>query len=246
MATKPNLSEHISLLFELYNRIPQNRVVTAHELLQQLANINIERDIRTIQRNLEILVRYLDVVKDTRDRPYGYRRTPSQLKSFGPREMLLLLLAEEWLVQSFPVEYRSTINSVFSDIHNQKFQQPEARSGQHQPRVHLDTDAVFGNAYSSAFSVIFEQLSIALIETKQLKLTIDNQEHCVEPLGLALLEPTLSLIYRDTRDRQYQHINIESIQNAALSTFTFQYPRNFNLKTYLEGVKTTSGRSLKT
>jgi hypothetical protein len=48
MATKPNLSDHVSLLFELYNRIPRLGRITAVELKQQLTDIGVVRDIRTI------------------------------------------------------------------------------------------------------------------------------------------------------------------------------------------------------
>lgn len=50
MATKPNLSDHVSLLFELHNRIPRLGLVTASELQQQLANIGIKRDIRATDK----------------------------------------------------------------------------------------------------------------------------------------------------------------------------------------------------
>lgn len=128
MATKPYLRDHVSLLFELYNRIPQTHSITAQELQQQHSSIGVERDIRTIQRNLDILVQHLNVAKDTRDRPYGYRREASMLNSFGARETILLAFAEQWLANSFPVEYRAIIHSLFSDVLQQKSQKHDTVS----------------------------------------------------------------------------------------------------------------------
>lgn len=63
MATKPNLSNHVSPLFELYSRIPRLGRITAVELKQQLTDIGVVRDIRTIQRNLDVMVQHLNVYK---------------------------------------------------------------------------------------------------------------------------------------------------------------------------------------
>lgn len=71
---KPSIADGISFVFELYKRIPIRRKITASELQVQLKEINLERDIRTIQRNLDVLAHYFDVEKDTRDKPHGYSR----------------------------------------------------------------------------------------------------------------------------------------------------------------------------
>ncbi|WP_434567652.1 hypothetical protein QFW85_26730 [Vibrio chagasii] len=194
MATKPNLRGHVSLLFELYNRIPQTHSITAQELQQQLSSIGVERDIRTIQRNLDILVQHLNVAKDTRDRPYGYRREASMLNSFGARETILLAFAEQWLANSFPVEYRAIIHSLFSEVLQQKSQKHDTVSL--QDLVYVKESWISNISYTPIFSSVFELICKAMIDTNQLKVELPDGQHTIEPLGLVITEQELSVITR--------------------------------------------------
>jgi len=239
MATKPNLNDHVSLLFALYNRIPRLGKITALELQKQLECIGLKRDIRTIQRNLDILVQHLNVEKDSRDKPYGYHRDTLPVKTFGPRESMLLHLAEAWLTKSFPVEYKATINSIFSEIHSLKTQtNSHNKSGQ---RIYSEVTAEpLITEYSSKFNAVFEQLTYGIIRQQVVYLTIKEENLRTEPLGLFIADNRLSVIFKlSTND--FQHIEIEKIQDASLSTFNFEYPKNFNLSLYQkqEGFKSS-------
>lgn len=69
MSKKSSTQESLVLSFEILKRIPKSYKVTAKELL----NIGIERDLRTIQRNLEMLCEHFDIIRDERSKPYGYK-----------------------------------------------------------------------------------------------------------------------------------------------------------------------------
>lgn len=230
MATKPSLSDHVSLLFELYNRIPRLGRITAVELKQQLTDIGVVRDIRTIQRNLDIMVQHLNVYKDTRDRPYGYHRATLPIKTFGSRESMLLHLAEGWLTQSFPIEYKSIINSIFTEIHQVKTQSTAIQKDNQQPYSDVEAQPLIKD-YSTKFNAVFEQLTQGVIQQQIVKIIIDNQELSIEPLSLWIHDNTLYVVFRSP-DNEYQHIEIEKIQDANLSTFNFKYPEDFNLNEY--------------
>ena len=230
MATKPNLSDHVSLLFELYNRIPRLGRITAVELKQQLTDIGVVRDIRTIQRNLDIMVQHLKVYKDTRDRPYGYHRAALPIKTFGSRESMLLHLAENWLIQSFPIEYKSIINSIFTEIHQVKTQPTAIQKDDLQPYSDVQAQPLIKD-YSTKFNAVFEQLTHGIIQQQIVSIVIDENELSIEPLSLWIHDNTLYVVFR-CPDNEYQHIEIEKIQNASLSTFNFKYPNDFNLNKY--------------
>ncbi|MDF5056383.1 hypothetical protein P3593_11645 [Vibrio parahaemolyticus] len=232
MATKPNLRDHVSLLFELYNRIPQTHSIAAQELQQQLSSIGIERDIRTIQRNLDILVQHLNVSKDTRDRPYGYRREASTLNSFGERETILLAFAEQWLTNTFPVEYRAIIHSIFNDIQQQKSQRHDTMPL--QELLYVDESLIPNISYTPVFSSAFELICKALMNTNQLKVELPGGQQNIEPLGLAITEQGLTVVYQEAESSQVKHADVSDITNADLSTFDFKRPKEFSIKAYIK------------
>lgn len=113
--TKPSTADHIRFAFELYKRIPQSRKVTAQELKRSLDEAGLVRDIRTIQRNLDVVTRYFDVEKDTRDKPYGYSRRSNQKRTLAAREAIILALAEQNLKEILPAELVGAIATTFTE-----------------------------------------------------------------------------------------------------------------------------------
>ncbi|HNQ10664.1 MAG TPA: WYL domain-containing protein, partial [Giesbergeria sp.] len=73
MAQRPDTLDTALLMLELLRRIPRGRKITTSELHQQLKGAGFERDLRTIQRQLEILSEHFDIERDERSKPYGYR-----------------------------------------------------------------------------------------------------------------------------------------------------------------------------
>lgn len=237
MATKPNLNEHVSLIFELYNRIPHSRKITAKELQAQLADVGVNRDIRTIQRNLDVMVLHLSINKDTRDRPYGYHRNTLPIKTFGPRESILLNLAEGWLLKSFPLEYQATINSVFTEIHHLKTQ-PSSITHHRQPLVDIKTPNLLSQDYSPQFNAVFDQLAHGIVQRNIVKITLNQQELSIEPLSIQAHDHSLLIVYR-LPNGEYKQIEIEQIERATLSTFHFEYPDDLNFSLLSNNYKPT-------
>ena len=106
MTRRPDALETARLALELLRRIPRGRKVTASELHEQLREAGIERDLRTIQRQLDMLSQKFDIERDDRNKPYGYRwldhATGLSIPNLTPQESLLLLLAEEHLRHLLP------------------------------------------------------------------------------------------------------------------------------------------------
>ncbi|MDD9173772.1 hypothetical protein ERW49_18115 [Aliivibrio finisterrensis] len=225
---KSNTQEHLSLILELYCRIPQGRKTTAQLLQKELALAGIERDIRTIQRNLELISNYFDVDKDTRDKPYGYSRKLHQKMVLGLRESIILGLAEVYLRAALPNELSSVIDSAFIQIKNSSISTlPPLLSTR---KVHADID-ISSHLQSVQLYSIFERICLAL--TCQRLITIKKHNHSihknVEPLGLILTNTELYLIYRT---EAIKHMPISHIHTIDVSTFLFDYPDGFNLESY--------------
>lgn len=73
MAKRSNTVETVRLAIELLRRIPRIGMVTAAELHRQLADAGIDRDLRTIQRQLKLLSEHFDIERGERGLTYGYR-----------------------------------------------------------------------------------------------------------------------------------------------------------------------------
>lgn len=63
MSSRSSNNEVASLSLEILKRIPKKRKITAKEIQEQLSSSGIERSLRTIQRNLDMLSRDFDMGK---------------------------------------------------------------------------------------------------------------------------------------------------------------------------------------
>lgn len=97
MAKRPDTKETVLLAVELLRRIPRNRKVSASELLEQVAPLNL--DIRTIQRQMAMLSEHFDIERDETNKPYGYKWKENAkglaLPMLSEQDSLLLTLAEQ-------------------------------------------------------------------------------------------------------------------------------------------------------
>ncbi|PSV24148.1 hypothetical protein [Photobacterium kishitanii] len=225
---KPTTREHISLALELYNRIPQGRKVTAQMLQEELRQSGIERDIRTIQRNLDLIVTYFNVDKDTRDKPYGYSRHLQSKFVLGPREHIILGLAESYLRSVLPQALSAVIDSTFIQI--QTLTLSTFIPFHISSKVHVGID-LHTQMQCPQFNSVFERICLAL--AYQRVITIEDKyftrQSNIQPLGLVLADTELYLIYQQQEEK---HIAVNHIHAIEVSTFTFDYPTNFNLVGY--------------
>lgn len=117
MTKRPDTLETVRLALELLRRIPRNSKVSASELHEQLSSIGIERDLRTIQRQLENLSEHFDIERDDRNKPYGYRWMERSrglgLPILSEQESLLLTLAEQHLKNLLPESLMKSMSSFF-------------------------------------------------------------------------------------------------------------------------------------
>ena len=242
MAKRPDTFDTVRLAVELLRRIPRNRKVTASELHRQLKDSGIERDLRTIQRQLDMLSKNLaDIERDDRAKPYGYRWLENAggfaVPSLTPQESLLLRLAEEHLKNILPARLTKSMEGFFSQARRNLGTESNARlerewSG--KVRVVATSQPLLP---PKILPVVFDVVSEALFKNHWLHLDYQNSAGNrstvdVMPLGLAQQGPRLYLVCRYRGFDNERSLALHRILSAEMSTMTFERPKDFDLKKY--------------
>lgn len=241
MAKRSDTLETVLLAVELLRRIPRGRKVTASELHLQLKDAGIERDLRTIQRQLEMLSEHFEIERDDRSKPYGYRWL-EQAKALAvpnltPQESLLLQLAEEHLKNLLPTRLMKSMEVFFSQARRNLGPESNARLEREWPskvRVVATSQPLLPPKIGPG---VFEIVSEALFSNRWLRLDYRNsggKRNKVEvmPLGLVQQGPRLYLVCRYQGYDNERNLALHRILSAEISTMTFDRPKEFNLKKY--------------
>lgn len=236
--SKPTTHEQMLFAFELYHRIPRGRKVTAQDLKLELENAGIRRDIRTIQRNLDVVVQYLGVDKDTSSKPYGYSKRFTSYLGFNASEMVLLALAEKTLLSSFSKQTSPAIQRAFQMLREQS---PITLKFKSETQLQEKVAVLQPPKSIRDFSLnVLESLSYALCYqyNVNLSLTSKQQTFKVKPLGILQLADELVLVAEHQEGGINTH-KLSDIQSLEVSTFQFEYPKNFNLSRYIPDLTTS-------
>lgn len=241
MAKRSDTLETVLLAVELLRRIPRGRKVTASELHRQLKDAGIDRDLRTIQRQLEMLSAHFEIERDDRSKPYGYRWL-EQAKALAvpnltPQEALLLQLAEEHLKNLLPTRLMKSMEGFFSQARRNLGPDSSARLEREWPgkvRVVATSQPLLPPKIVQG---VFEVVSEALYSNRWLHLDYRNsggKQSKVEvmPLGLVQQGPRLYLVCRYRGYDNERNLALHRILSAEMSTLTFDRPKDFNLKKY--------------
>lgn len=128
MATRPKNLETTRLTIELLRRIPRNRWITADTLRQELVAAGIDRTIRTVQRQLELVVESFDIECDSTSKPHGYRWkncSPGlSLQVMTEQESLLLMLAQQHLRNLLPTRLMKSMEGFFEQAQRKRLALP--------------------------------------------------------------------------------------------------------------------------
>ena len=241
MAKRSDTLETVKLAVELLRRIPRGRKVTASELHEQLQHAGIERELRTIQRQLEMLSEHFEIERDDSSKPYGYRWL-EQAKALAvpnltPQESLLLQLAEEHLKNLLPPRLMKSMDAFFSQARRNLGSESSARLEREWPgkvRVVATSQPLLPPKIVSG---VFEAVSEALYANRWLTLDYQNsagkrRSITVMPLGLAQQGPRLYLVCRFDGFNNERSLALHRIRKADASTLTFERPAEFDLQKY--------------
>lgn len=241
MANRPDTLETALLAIELLRRIPRGRKVTAGELHGQLKDAGINRELRTIQRQLEMLSEHFEIERDDRSKPYGYRWLEQakglSLPNLTPQESLLLRLAEEHLKNLLPVRLMKSMEGFFAQARRNLGPESNAkleREWASKVRVVSTGQPLLPPKIAPG---VFEIVSEALYSNRWLNLDYRNaggkrSKIEVMPLGLAQQGPRIYLVCRYRGYDNERSLALHRILSAEASAFIFERPKEFDLQKY--------------
>ncbi len=241
MTKRSDTIETALLAVELLRRIPRGRKVTATELHRQLKDAGIDRDLRTIQRQLQILAKHFDIERDDRSKPYGYRWLDRAqglaVPNLTPQESLLLLLAEEHLRNLLPARLMKSMEGFFRQARRNLDPNASPRLERDWPgkvRVVATSQPLLPPKIAPG---VFETVSEALFLNRWLHVDYRNSsgrrsKADVMPLGLVQQGPRLYLVCRWRGYDNERNLALHRILSAEMSTLTFDRPREFDLGKY--------------
>lgn len=241
MTKRSDTKETVLLALELLRRIPRNRKISTAELHEQLAGLGIERDIRTIQRQMEMLSEHFDIERDDRNKPYGYkwkeRAEGLALPMLTEQESLLLTLAEQYLRNLLPSGLTKSMEGFFVQARTNLGPQGNTRREREwlsKVRVVSTTQPLLPPKIGPG---VFEEVSNALFGNRWLKLKYKNMagklsDSEVMPLGLAQQGTRLYLVCRYRNYENERSLALHRIISAKASTLTFERPKEFDLQKY--------------
>lgn len=239
MAKRPDTRETVLLALELLKRIPKSRKVSARELQEQLPH-DLARDLRTVQRQLDMLANAFDIERDESSKPYGYRwkeRSPGlSMPSLTEQESLLLSLAEEHLRNLLPASLMKSMEGFFSQgRRNLNPFGPASREREWLGKVRVvrETQPLLP---PRVIPQVFETVSNALFANRWLALDYRNAANKrasidVMPLGLAQQGPRLYLVCRFDGFNNERSLALHRISRATTGG-EFARPKTFDLRAY--------------
>jgi predicted DNA-binding transcriptional regulator YafY len=215
--------------------------VSAAELHEQLIGLGVDRDIRTVQRQLEMLSQHFDIERDDRNKPYGYkwkeRAQGLALPMLSEQESLLLTLAEQHLRNLLPSSLMRSMEGFFIQARTNLSPQANAKREREwlsKVRVVSTTQPLLPPKIVPG---VFEEVSNALYGNRWLRLDYKNATKKtsnieVMPLGLAQQGPRLYLVCRYRGYENERSLAVHRIQSAEALSFTFVRPKEFDLQKY--------------
>ena len=241
MPKRPDTKETVLLALELLRRIPRNRKISATELHQQISASGIERDLRTVQRQLEMLSEHFDIERDDSSKPYGYRwKEGAQglaLPVLSEQESLLLTLAAQHLRNLLPASLTKSMSNFFTQARSNigsRGNTKRAREWLSKVRVVSTTQPLLPPTIKPG---VFEEVSNALFNNRWLSVAYKNARDKqttadVMPLGLAQQGPSLYLVCRYRDYDNERSLALHRMLSAKASTLTFERPKGFDLQQY--------------
>lgn len=102
----------------LLDMIPKVGKISTTEIKERLAALGYERDVRSIQRQMEALCEKFQIDRDDSSKPYGYKWNRDAKGISVPgltlQESLLLSMAEKYLRNLMPPSITKSMESIFS------------------------------------------------------------------------------------------------------------------------------------
>ncbi len=244
----------LHLQLAILRLIPKSRKTSAKEIQARLAEIGYKRDIRTIQRQLLSLCEAFKTELDCDgEKPCGYRWKENSnglgVPILTEHQSLVLMLAKNQLATLLPTNIMASMEPFFEQAKRNLLDDDAKKAGSEwlgkvaiaptsQPLIPAKMNPEF-----------FTIISIALYQNKMLNIRYKNSEgkqHSaqIKPLALVQQGPSCYLVAQ-YEDGNIFHLALHRFLDVNASTFTFQRPKEFNLKKYMDEARFGFGRGKK-
>lgn len=237
-ASRPQALDSALLIIELLRIIPRRRFVTAQQAHQSLEAAGFARDLRSVQRLLDLISLNFPIERDMRSRPYGYRWMEQakglNLPLLSPQEALLLQLAQAHLAEFLPTNLLRTLQPLLTSADYTLLPTSAERRWLKKVRRVPTTQPLISSPLPTG---VFAAVSDALFYEHKLRITYSNarrekREAVVCPLGLAQQGPRLYLVCRFEGYKNERIIALARVYTAQMLDETFAYPADFDLRRY--------------
>ena len=231
MPKRPDTIETTVMALEILRRIPRNQFISTSDLHTQLHDAGFERDVRTIQRQLDMLAEHFNIERDTRSKPYGYKwkEIPNGfgIAAMTQQESLLLTLAEQHLHSLLPPSVLKVMDRFFEQARNNLKPHTNAkleREWLFKVRSVRETLPLLPPKINPE---VLEEVSTALYENKWLQIDYKNSlnesknSRKVMPLGLVQQGHCLYLVCRFDGYDNERNLALHRFQSAQVTTQAF-------------------------
>jgi predicted DNA-binding transcriptional regulator YafY len=238
---RPSNHETLLMTLAMLDMIPKVGKISASEMHARLLKMGYERDLRSIQRQLEVLSTQFAIERDDSSKPYGYkwRRDAKGISIPGLtlQESLLLNMAEKYLRNLLPASLKQAMDGFFSQARfnlNAESDKKLERRWLGKVRVVNPGVALLPPDIKNG---VLEAISQALFYETWLELEYTNQaserkKHRVMPLGLAQQGARLALVVRFDGYDDERTLAVSRITKAVDTQLPFPPVKGFDLEAY--------------
>lgn len=218
--------------------IPKVGKISASDIRERLQTLGIVRDLRSVQRQMEMLCREFDIEQDARSRPYGYRWKPGAkgitIPVLGLQESLLLSLAEKHLRNLLPASLLRAMDGYFEQARYNLGTRGDTRLQRRWLDKVAFVDASIPLLPPEIRNGVLESVSQAMYHEHWLDVDYTNadaerRQRRVMPLGLAQQGKRLILVVRFEGYTQERSLALNRIQQATDTGLPYPAVEDFDL-----------------
>jgi predicted DNA-binding transcriptional regulator YafY len=231
------------MTFAMLDMIPRVGKISASEIHVRLQDLGYVRDLRSIQRQMEVLSNQFSIERDNSSKPYGYKWHPEakgiSIPGLTLHESLLLNLAEKYLRNLFPSSLKQAMDGFFkqarfnlSNVADEKLERrwlDKVRVV--SPGLALLPPEIKGGVLEAISQALFHETWLELEYTNQ---SSERKKHRVMPLGLAQQGARLVLVVRFEGYEDERSLAVSRITKAEDTQLPFPPGKGFDLAKYEE------------
>jgi hypothetical protein len=239
---RPNNHETMRMTLAMLDMIPKTGKISAPEIHERLQAMGIDRDLRSIQRQLVVLVEQFPLECDDSSKPHGYKwKTGAKgisIPSLTLHESLLLNMAESYLRNLMPQSVMRAMDGFFLQArYDLSPGTPNAKKESRWPRKVRVVSESMPLLPPEIKPGVLEAVSQALYNETWLELDYTNakgerKQHRVMPLGLAQQGARLVLVVRYEGYDNERSLALNRAHKATDTGQPFPPVKDFDLAQY--------------